>query len=263
MKHNLKFILQETFASRSGNSENGDGKESAECFVDLRADRYGPHLAERHGFFGRFHLSHCLLLSFVTPTYFVGPGEILPLQGNGIVDNERAAFAVGASLAANHHFRTNNLPSKDVVESSLTRIRLGRVDPLTTLSVMLLVNESYHPDDNYACFQFACRHFSRDGKTLITRVSTHRLPIAKSVADFVEEVDDEVVPVVLAKGAVYRALHGREETDDARVLPTAGDNDLIERLAYEAQLDLDATIQRISGRFRLLGLERRTRRYEA
>ena len=157
----------------------------------------------------------------------VGPGEILPLQGNGIVDNERAAFAVGASLAANHHFRTNNLPSKDVVESSLTRIRLGRVDPLTTLSVMLLVNESYHPDDNYACFQFACRHVSRDGKTLITRVSTHRLPVAKSVADFVEEVDEEVVPVVLAKGAVYRALHGREETDDARVLPTAGDNDLI------------------------------------
>lgn len=191
----------------------------------------------------------------------MGPGEILPLQGNGLLDNERAAFAVGASLAANHQLRTNNLPSKAIVESSLTRIRLGRVDPLTTLSVMLLVNESLHPDDKYAYFQLTARHVSRNGKSLITRVSTHRLPVAKSVTDFVEGIDDEVVPVILAKGAVYRALHGREETDDSRVLPTAGDNDLIEKLAYEAQLDLDATIQRISGRFRLLGLERITIRY--
>lgn len=217
--------------------ENIDGTPHAECFVDLRVD------------------------GFVTPTHLVGPGELLPVgSGAGILENERAAFAVGASLAANNGFRTNNLPSKEMVDMSLTRIKLGRVDPLTTMSVMLLVNESFHKDDQHAFFQFTSRHVDRDGKTLFTRVATHRLPVAKSVSDYLAGVEEEVVPIVLAKGAVYRSLHGREETDDSRAIPTVGDNDLLEKLAYDAQLDLDATIQRISGAFRLLGLERGARR---
>lgn len=191
----------------------------------------------------------------------VGPGEILSVKGAGLLDNERAAFAVGASLAANHGYRTNNLPSTDMVDMSTTRIKLGRVDPITTLSVMLLVNERFH-HHKHAFFQFISRFVSKDGKTLTTRVSTHRLPVANNVNDFLDCVDDEVVAVVLAKGAVYRSIHGREETSETRVLPTSGDNDVIEKLAYEAQLDLDATIQRISGKFRLLGLERITCRYD-
>ena len=196
---------------------------------------------------------------FITPTHLVGPGEILPVDSARMLENERAAFAVGASLAANNGFRTNNLPSTEMVEMSMTRIKLGRVDPLTTLSVMLLVNESFHPDDKHAFFQCVSRYFDRTGKILCTRVATHRLQVAKNVNDFLDDLDDEVIPVVLAKGAVYRSLQGREETDESRTFPTAGDNDLLERLAYDAQLDLDATIQRISGAFRLLGLERGTR----
>jgi hypothetical protein len=204
-------------------------------------------------------LSPIFLNSFISPSHLVGPGELLPVEGSAVLENEGAAFAVGASLAAKQGFRTNNLPSSEMIEVSLTRIRLGRVDPLTTLSVMLEVTETFHPDDKFAFFQLTSRYVDRDGKTMITRVSSHRLPVAKDVSDFLDGVDEEVVPVVLAKGAVYRALHGREETDESKMIQTAGNSGHLEKLAYDAQLDLDATIQRISGAFRLLGLENGTR----
>lgn len=94
---------------------------------------------------------------------------------------------------------------------------------------------------------------------MITRVCTHRFEVAKSVSDYVKHADDEVVSVLLAKGAVYRSLHGREETEDTKDKVVAGDPETLERLAYDAQLDLDATVQRISGAFRLLGLEESTK----
>jgi hypothetical protein len=56
-------------------------------------------------------------------------------------------------------------------------------------------------------------------------------------------------------------LHEREETDGTRDHTTTGDTDTLEKLAYDAQLYLDATVQRISEAFRLLGLEKGTQRY--
>ena len=56
----------------------------------------------------------------------------------------------------------------------------------------------------YAYFQCTARYVERDGKTLVTRVYTHQLPIAQDVEDFLESVDDEVIPVVLGREAVYR-----------------------------------------------------------
>lgn len=49
-------------------------------------------------------------------------------------------------------------------------------------------------------------------------------------------------------------MYGREISEDTEVVLAPGKEQL-ERLAYDAQRDLDATIQRISGAFRLLRLE--------
>lgn len=229
LEQNLSFVVKNTFISKSklDEADTAGGTPVAECLVDVRA------------------------AEFVTPTHLIGPGEIVPLAEAKILNNERASFATGASLAAKQGYRTNNLPMKDMVDDSLTRIKLGRVDPLTTLSVMMLVNDTIEKDDKNAFFQCTARYIDRDGKTMITRVTNHRLPVAKDMGDFLEEIDEEVIPVVLAKSAVYRSLHGRDDTEDSRAVPKAGDANLIEKLAYEAQLDIDATIQRVSGAFRL------------
>jgi hypothetical protein len=163
----------------------------------------------------------------------------------GLLANERSAFATGSALAAQKGISTNNLPVE--AASSLTRIRLGRYDPLSTISVMLRLNDN---EEEYATFQCTARYV--DGKTLVTRVSTHRLAIAKDVSSFLDEVDEEVVPVLLGKEAVYRSMYGREVDG---VSLDATDPAQLEKLAYEAQRDMDATIQNISGAFRLLGLE--------
>lgn len=148
-----------------------------------------------------------------------------------------------------------------MVESTLTRIRLGRFDPLSTVSLMLRLNDLYQ-HESHALFQFVARYVDQDGATLVTRVYTHRLAVAKDTVEFLDGVDEEVVPVLLAKEAVSRSVLGRE-------LPSADDNDnnggcggavvdslQLENLAVQAQKDLDATIQRVSGAFRLLSLEK-------
>lgn len=191
---------------------------------------------------------------FLSATHLVGSGELMDDERKCLLNNERSAFAIGASSAASRGFKTNDLPAKEAVEETLTRLSLGRVDPLATLSVMLRVNEEY-PVEETAFFQCTVRFVEKDGGTLVTRVFSHELPVAKKVTDFLESVDEEVVPVLLGKEAVYRSMYGREITDETEVV-LAPDKEKLEQLAYEAQRDLDATIQRISGAFRLLRLER-------
>lgn len=118
------------------------------------------------------------------------------------------------------------------------------------MSVMLQANDELQVDDRYAIVQTTVRFIDPNSQQLVTRVSTNRLPVALTVKDFLESTDEEAVPVVLGKEAVYRAIVGRDEVETG-----AADLDRMEYLAYEAQRDLDATVQRISGSFRLLGLE--------
>lgn len=267
--HNLGFCLKFTYISRT-NAEIPVGKVVEE-----------PPKSGLTRFFRRkqdpendttTNLSFCIIDirtdSFVSATHLVGPGELMDESSSKsgtsrLVRNERAAFAEGSKLAAAKDLTTNNLPSVEALDLSLTRIRLPRYDPLATISVMVQVNDTIVPDDDdHAFFQMTARYISQDGKTVITRVFTHRFPVAESVSDYVKNLDDEVVSVLLAKGAVYRSVHGREETEETKDKIVAGDPETLEKLAYDAQLDLDATIQRISGAFRLLGLEEKTRRYE-
>jgi hypothetical protein len=143
-----------------------------------------------------------------------------------------------------------------MLETSLTRLCIGRCDLLSTFSVMLQMNDFFQ-HDKYAFFQCTARYVDRDGRTLVTRVFTHRLSVASNIGEFLDAIDEEVVPVLLGKEAVYRSMFGRETTEDTEVeTPDAAH---LESLAYDAQRDIDATIQRISGAFRMLGLEQGTR----
>ena len=139
----------------------------------------------------------------------------------------------------------------------MTRINMGRADPISTFSVMAQVNEFFQREQ-HAFFQCVVRYLDRSGKYLVTRIATHRLSVAKQSGEWLDAVDDDVVPVLLAKEAVYRSVFGREmrESDETET----PDAYRLEDLAYDAQRDLDATIHKISRAFRLLSLELGTTR---
>jgi hypothetical protein len=192
-----------------------------------------------------------IAVSFLNPTHLIGPGDLLD-ENKGVLPHERPAFSLGCSLAAERKMQTNNLPQQDFVQNTMTRIRMGRIDPLSTFSLMLQVNEFFQ-NDPFAFFQCVARFIDRESNTLVTRVFSHRLAISKNGGEFLDAVDEEVVAVVLGKEAIYRSMYGREidETSEPD-LPTKLQ---LEDLAYDSQRDLDATIQRVSGAFRLLCLE--------
>jgi len=237
LSRNLKFLLTTNFMSRSRNipEELDDGMGGPECILDIRTD------------------------GFISPTQLCGSGEVLPGQATRMVENERSAFATGAALAAEHDIETKKFPLTEALELSLTRLQVGRVDPLSTFAVLLEVNDSVSEDDEFAFFQTVVRYVSRTGREEVTRVCSYKIPIAEDVNEYISGLDDEVVSVMLAKAAVYRALHGRDETENTRDITASGDTITQEKLAYETQLDLDATVQRISGAFRLLGLEKKVK----
>lgn len=194
----------------------------------------------------------------MTPTHVVGATRVVPVDDERLLPTEGPAFTAGAALAAQHGLTTNNRPSQTTISSTLTRICFGRYDPLSTLSVMLQVNEGIQPENKHALCQLTARYLDNDGKTLVTRVFSHRLPVARNIHDFLDGMDEEVVPIVLGKEAVSRAVIGRGDTDDGADTTADAvvtDIEQLEQLAYEAQRDLDNTIHRISGAFRIIGLE--------
>lgn len=204
-----------------------------------------------------FAANNCVLTgSFLEVTHLVGMGEFVD-EEQILLPNERASFAAGSALAAKHGTETNKLPDREAFENMVTRVRICRYDPLTTLSIMLRVLPEISADTEFAYFQFVVRFMDASGSKMITRVATNRLSLAKDVSTYLDSVDEEVIPVVLAKEAVYRALYGRESDIVLNGEPV--DPAELENLAYEVQKDIDTTIQNISGEFRLLGLQEGTR----
>lgn len=233
-KADLNYVVAHTHVPQSNDKTVENINSIDGCIVDVR------------------------MSDFITASHVVGAMEVCnetaeTPASSSILSNERAAFAMGASLAAKQGLRTNSFPSNNLSDA-LTRVRMGRYDPLSTLSFMLRVDEDFSAtDDKYAFFQCIVRYVEQDGRDLVTRVSTYRLPVAVSIHDFLDSMDEEVVPVVLGKEAVFRSIIGREDEEaiDALVV----DTDRIEMLAFEAQKDLDNTIHRVSGAYRLIGLE--------
>ena len=154
----------------------------------------------------------CLIRRFLSATHLVGSGELLEENYKTLLSNERSAFAVGASMAAGRGFQTNELPDREAVDETLTRLSLGRFDPLATLSVMLRVNEKYPVDEN-AFIQCTVRYVEKDGLTIVTRVCSHTLSVAKTVSDFLQSVDEEVIPVLMGKEhmKLYEELRNRRD----------------------------------------------------
>jgi hypothetical protein len=224
LTQHLQHIWEQTFVSRRPNAVNA----LSSCLLDVRVS------------------------SFLTPTHFCGPGELVEDAEKVVLASERSAFAAGAALAAKSGLKTNHLPSRDMLETCLTRCRVGRVDPMSTFSFMFQLNDFFQKD-SFCYFQCVARHVDRTGDHLITRVTTHRLPLAKDVGEFLDALDEDVVPVVLAKEAVYRSMHGREVAGQQS--QEAPNEEQLEQLAYATQLDLDATVARISNDYRLLGLQ--------
>ena len=172
--------------------------------------------------------------------------------------NEQMSFLSGIVVAGNDQLTIDELPSIDVLHTTLTRIRIGRYDPLSTFSVMLRVNDSYRGNE-HAFFQFIVRFVDICQQVLVTRITSHRLSVANDVGEFLEAVDEEVVPVLLAKEAVYRSMFGRDAEID-HPFHSAAYLDEVDRFAYDAQQDLDNSVFRISGAYRLLSLVQGTKR---
>ncbi|GKY95193.1 COPII-coated vesicle budding, variant 3 [Mayamaea pseudoterrestris] len=193
--------------------------------------------------------------SFFTVTHVVGPGELVE-DSKRMLAGERSSFALGASLAAAKKVKIS-LPIADIVDATLIRIHVGRVDPISTFSVMLQMNEFFQ-HESHALFQCIARYINRQGNVLVTKTFTRRLATANDVVEFLDGVDEEVVPVLLGKEAVYRANFGRDATNNT--LLETFDQATLEALAYDAQQDIDATIQKISVAYRLLGLQQGTAR---
>ena len=225
-EENIKHVVQKTYISRAvaAMEENRfDG-----CVLDIRTSL------------------------FMTPTNVVGPGTIEYDDARGVALSDGPMFARGASMAAHLGLPTNNLPSKDILAASLTRIQIRRCDPLMTHTLMLQVNDDLRKEDKFGVFQFVVRRCSADGRSLLTRVITRRLPLAQGARDFVSSAQDQVTAVLLAKEAVFRSIAGRGATADEETALV--DKGTEERLADEARADIDSTVRKISASYRLLGL---------
>ncbi len=198
--------------------------------------------------------------------------------------NERGLFAECYGLLSSQGLSVLDMPNEEVMDDTLTRVQLGRYDPRTSISVIFEMDEgsnfdndhdesspSSDPDldpdldldhhDNhrqqqgqtrtkYAHFQFVTRFMDpQNGIDLITRVSTQRIPITKDESTFLQSLNDEVIPVILAKEAAYRSMVSQEEDDDG-YLNLVVQQDHVEQYASNSRRDLDATVHAISKAYR-------------
>jgi hypothetical protein len=83
------------------------------------------------------------------PTYVGGARTIIKDSHQGLLPNEKSAFAAGKLFATPRGYDTENKPSHEVLNEMLTRICFGRYDPLSKMTAMLQVNKQFLPDDRY------------------------------------------------------------------------------------------------------------------
>lgn len=160
--------------------------------------------------------------------------------------NEQAAWEESQELWIQQHPKLRRKQQKQGYD--IVRIKLGRSDPLSTFSLQMRLNDSFQPRFDTEVFVQVVLRYVIDGTSLVTRVISRRLGVARDVGEFLEAIDDQVVPVLLGKEAVYRSIHH------------GGDVEQVDRSAYDAQKDLDQTIFQISASYRLLSLENGTKR---
>jgi hypothetical protein len=159
-------------------------------------------------------------------------------------------FSSGNSRAAKYDIPTNNLPSRQVLESTRTRINMGRFDPQSTLSVMMQINNPVETDgEKFVYFQFITRYLNPNNLSkLVTRVVTQKMPIFKDEDhEFFNSLNKNALSILLAKEAAYRCMVKEEDrADDRSEKTTPVTQEDVENLAIQTQRDLDTTVRRIS-----------------
>uniref|UniRef100_A0A7S4VB00 Protein transport protein SEC23 n=1 Tax=Ditylum brightwellii TaxID=49249 RepID=A0A7S4VB00_9STRA len=215
--------------------------------------------------------------SFLSPTHVIGPGTILQnedttttnisSQKGPILPNEQTIFAQCTALASTHNEPTYTKPFKSLVYDTRTRIMLRRNDVKSTLSFMIqMMHDEYKKKNSkYAFFQFIIRHVNEQGTIIQTKVHTHRLPIALTLDDFINGCQEDVIPVLLGREAVYRCgmsrfmdsqdkgKEGKEEEEEGDIIYCSKEDD--ELFSMDARNDLDVTVYNISNAYRTLGLQ--------
>lgn len=146
-----------------------------------------------------------------------------------------------------------------MVKATRTRLRMGRFDPQSTLSVMMQVKDTIHPsgygDDDFVYFQFITRYLNPNDVTdLVTRVVSQKIPILIDELDenndFFHSLNENILPTLLCKEAAFRCMvkpddDSREGSDKTAVV----EHEDVEYLVLQAQKDLDTTVNRISGAY--------------
>ena len=201
---------------------------------------------------------HAETFSFMKITHVNGPGTIVTSEEVDLLPNERSAFVECKERANNRGFITYNLPCKQMVQSLLTRVRMGRYDPQSSFAVMMEVKEKINGERNKSAhFQIVVRYINPANKAeLVTRVITEALPTTNNKTLFFDGVSGDVLSVVLAKEAADRTMirkAGDTERDDPQTIDSIGmatqtvvDNEEVELRSAETQKDLDSTIHSIA-----------------
>jgi len=234
LSFNIKFVLTETHMSISKNRvHDGD---------DIKRVREGYQINTLNGCVVDLRMP-----SFVRCTKVVGP--VMECRGqNNLLPNERSAFASNA-------LGIHDKPSTKLLESTLLRIIMGRYDPLATISAMLKVTNNHQLQrDEYAYFQFVVRFVNQNTAQLVTRVFNHRLSTSKEASNFIENVVEDVIPIVLGREAAYRTIiRGKSSSVGGDNIMASYDDEV---LSSEVRKDLDTTIYNISKAYRQLYRER-------
>ena len=191
-------------------------------------------------------------------THVNGPGTFVAGEAVGLLPNERSTFAECKERATNRGLITYNLPCIQIIQSTLTRILMGRYDPQSSFAVMMQVKEKINADRNKnAHFQIVVRYINPLNKAeLVTRVITDALPTTNDESNFLDGVSGDVLSVVLAKEAADRAMirnadymeRNESQTTDSIGMKTQTivNNEDVEFRTAETQKDLDATIYTIA-----------------
>ena len=83
-----------------------------------------------------------------------------------------------------------------IISKTSNRTRIGRYGPLLALSLISQVIDCQELLPEYAMFQHTIRYMSKDGSACATRMNTHKLNVASSANEFVNNVDDKNIPAL-------------------------------------------------------------------
>ena len=144
----------------------------------------------------------------------------------------------------------------EILESTRTRFQIGRLDPKSTISVMIHVDDDADGEalkTNNAVFQFIVRYTNpHNPSDFITRVVTQQLDIITDTTSsdggfiqFFNSLQMDILPTLLAKEAAYRCMVYSEDVDDDEEDNALYGHEEIEDAVLKTQEELDTTVHRI------------------